>query len=684
MARRPLARSSVSVLTALALAVALALAAQPAAPATAHGAQLTNLAHLDFLGAPVTPPAQAGHDTYRLAEEPSIGVLWTYAERQPDGSYRRVGGGAYDPATNTWGQGAFNADDLTRASVVYLRHWRQFGDDHSRRSAYQLLRGVTYLQTSSGPNAGNVVLWMQPDGSLNLTPTPPDNPNPSDAGPSYWLARTIWALGEGYAAFRAVDPAFARFLRARLDLALDALDRQVLDPRYGTYQVVDGLRWPAWLIVDGADASSEALYGLVAYVRAGADARARRDLTRLATGIAAMPLGDARHWPFGALMPWGLSRSVWHAWADQMAGALAEAGRLRGRPDWVGVAVGEVGRFTPHLLAQGGAENGWLPAPADRTQIAYGADATLQNLLRTARAAGRPAFRDLAGVAAAWYFGNNPAGVAMYDPATGRTFDGISPDRNVNHNSGAESTIHGLLSMLALDARADVAARARLAGRRAQVTWQLVEAEAGQLTGSARVVTPPAAWTGESAWSGGSYVELGQGGQVTNTVTLPVGGRYLLLPVFDRQQLPGGSVATRHALNGASAGVVDHGGAGAQGVTPTPGYLTVGTTPAAPAAAAGPATLLSAHVGDGPVARLDAVLVQPEVEWLVLGGGGGGQALLRSFARSPRTQAITLEGTGPTRALAYDQRGRLVATATSASGTVAAPVAPDGFTVVTR
>ena len=349
-----------------------------------------------------------------------------------------------------------------------------------------------------------------------------------------------------------------------------------------------------------------------------------------------------------------------------------------------GVAVGEVGRFTPHLLAQGGAENGWLPAPADRTQIAYGADATLQNLLRTAGAAGRPAFRDLAGVAAAWYFGNNPAGVAMYDPANGRTFDGIGPDRNVNRNSGAESTIHGLLSMLALDARPDVAARARLAGRRAQVSWQLVEAEAGQLTGSAGVVTPPAAWTGESAWSGGSYVEFGPGGQVTNAVTLPVSGRYLLLPVFDRQQLPAGSAATRHALNGASAGVVDHGGAGPQGVTPTPGYLTVGTTPAAPAEAAGPATLLSAHVGDGAVARLDAVLVQPEVEWLVLGGGGGGQALLRSFARSPRTQAITLEGTGPTTALAYDQRGRLVATATSASGTVAAPVAPGGFTVVTR
>ncbi|HSK36476.1 MAG TPA: hypothetical protein VLA80_07050, partial [Actinomycetota bacterium] len=549
----------------LALVSSLVVAVPPAGAAAPD--PLTNLAHLDFLGDRVDPPEQAGHTTWRMEQEPEIGVLWTYAEPQPDGSYRRVGGGTYDPATDTWGQGAFNADDMTRAAVVYLRHWRQFGDRHSRDRAYQLLRGVTYLQTSSGPNAGNVVLWMQPDGTLNPSPTPTEEPDPSDSGPSYGLARTIWALGEGYAAFRAADPAFAGFLRARLELSLDALDRQVLDPRYGTFQTVDGLRLPAWLIVDGADASSEAVYGLAAYVRAGGSGRARTDLRRLADGVARMPLGDVRDWPFGALLPWARSRSLWHAWGDQMAGSLAEAGRALGREDWVRVAVGETGRFTPHLLAQGGPENGWLPAPTDRVQIAYGADATLQNLLRTAAAARRPAFADLAGIAGAWYFGNNPAGVAMYDPATGRTFDGINPDRTVNRNSGAESTILGLLSMLALDGHPAVAARARVAGRQAQVTWRLVEAEAGTLAGAAEVVTPAEAWTGESAWSGGAYVRLGPGGRVDGTVDLPVGGGWWLFPVLDRQQIPVGVVGTRHHLDGESAGRVDHGGAGAQGVT---------------------------------------------------------------------------------------------------------------------
>ena len=673
-----------ALLALLALVVTVGVVAAPAGAADpAPPVRLTNLAHLDFLGDRVAPPEQAGHTTWRIGQEPEIGVLWTYAEPQPDGSYRRLGGGTYDPATDTWGQGAFNADDMTRAAVAYLRHWRQFGDQASRDRAYQLLRGVTYLQTSSGPDAGNVVLWMQPDGTLNPSPTPTEEPDPSDSGPSYWLARTIWALGEGYAAFRAADPAFAGFLRERLELSLDALDRQVLDPRYGTDQAVDGLRLPAWLIVDGADASSEAVYGLAAYVRAGGSARARLDLRRLADGVARMPLGDVRDWPYGALLPWARSRSLWHAWGDQMAGSLAEAGRALGREDWVRVAVGETGRFTPHLLAQGGPENGWLPAPTDRVQIAYGADATLQNLLRTAAAARRPAFADLAGIAGAWYFGNNPAGVAMYDPATGRTFDGINPDRTVNRNSGAESTIHGLLSMLALDAHPAVAARARVAGRQAQVTWQLVEAEAGTLDGAAEVVTPASAWTGESAWSGGAYVRLGPGGRVSGTVDLPVGGGWWLFPVLDRMQISAGMVGTRHRLGGEPAGRADHGGAGAQGVTAVPGFLDLGTTGPVEAGA-GPADLVSAYAGTGPEARLDAVMAQPEVEWLVLAGGGGGQAVARSFARHREVRVLDLAGSGPASARSYDRAGRLVEVVTSPGGRLRVPVAPGGFTVASR
>src|SRR5665648_437665 len=178
----------------LGLAVAMmlpALVAIPAAgvaqPVTAQAVAvdvsttttpLTNLAHLDFLGDTVSPPEQAGHTTYRLADSPKLGVLWTYANLGADGVYERVGGGAYAAATNTWGQGAFNADDLSRAAVVYLRHWQLTGNGVSREHAYQLLRALTYMQTATGDNAGNVVLWMQPDGTLNPSAEPVERPDP--------------------------------------------------------------------------------------------------------------------------------------------------------------------------------------------------------------------------------------------------------------------------------------------------------------------------------------------------------------------------------------------------------------------------------------------------------------------------------------------------------------------------
>lgn len=306
---------AVLVATPTAVVAGGAVVDQPRALPTASAA-LTNLAHLDWLGVRVDPPRQKGHTTYRLANEPEIGVLWTYAEPDGDGDYRHVGGGAYNPATNTWSQGAYNADDMTRAAVVYLRHWRATGSTSSRDAAYEMLRGVTYLQTATGPNAGNVVLWMQPDGTLNRSADPVELPDPSDSDVSYWVARTIWALGEGYAAFHHEDPAFAAFLRDRMELAVEAVDRQALDS-YGTYLNIDGQRTPAWLIADGADATAEAILGLTAYVDAGGSPAARIALRKLSEGVAALAGGDRRTWPFGAVRPWALSRSVWHAWGSR-------------------------------------------------------------------------------------------------------------------------------------------------------------------------------------------------------------------------------------------------------------------------------------------------------------------------------------------------------------------------------
>lgn len=674
-------------------ATAAPLAGAPPAGAPLAGAPtraavaadpLTNLDHIDFLGDTVTPPAQEGHTTYRLAEEPGVGVLWTYADARDGGTFERVGGGPYDAATDTWGQGAFNADDLTRAAVVYLRHWQQTGDLDSRERAYQLLRGTTYLQTVTGPYAGNVVLWMQPDGTLEPSPEPVELPDPSDSAESYWLARTVWALGEGYAAFAEDDPEFAAFLRERMDLSLAALERQVLDD-YGTWEVADGRRVPAWLIVDGADASAEAVLGLAAYVDAApvddpVTDRAEVALAQLAEGIAAMSGGDAQQWPYGAIVQWTHSQSFWHAWASQMPAALAVAADGLDRPELLPAAVTDSAVFTPHLLTSTGMINGWLPVPGDLTQIAYGVDSRVQSLVEVADAADRPALDHLAGITASWYFGANRAGEPMYDPATGVTYDGLSAEGDINRNSGAESTIHGLLSMLALDARPDVAALAQASTELVELDGvQVVEAESATAPG-ATVVTPTSAWTGESQWSAGAYLALTGASSATWTVPADDQSR-LVSPVVDLVPDRRAPVLTFTA-DGDPLGRLLVGSGGAQGVTEAPGALLPTTLRAELDAGATEVTASLSRRGSQ-AARVDALLLKPEVSRLVLDGPAGGTVLLHSAADGARVVRVDAPGAGRVVVEVHDETGVLVRRSTAGDGPVPVRVLAGGFTVVT-
>ncbi|MFE5671355.1 hypothetical protein ACFQ58_07065 [Agromyces sp. NPDC056523] len=665
-------------MAAWAAAVALAAGslgvAAPAVADDAATAPLTNLAHLDFLMDTVSPSEVAGHTTYRLDEEPDLTMPWTYADARPGGTFERVGGGGPpDPVTGHWGQGAYNADDISRAAVVYLRHWQLTDDATSRQTAYELLRSLAYLQTADGPNAGNVVLWMQPDGELNPSAEPVELPDPSDSGPSYWLARTLWAFGEGYAAFAAdgADPAFTAFLGERMSLARDAVDRQVLT-RYGEFGTADGMRVPLWLIVDGADASAEAVLGLTAYVEAAPDDSAAADsLAKLAEGIALMSAGDVGEWPYGAILPWAQSRSMWHAWGSQMPAALAEASEVLGDGSLLEPAVLDSSSFTPTLLTAGGPDNGWFPTPADRVQIAYGADSRVQSLVAVADATGSTGFADMAAIQAAWFFGANRADEAMYDPATGVTYDGIQPDGTINRNSGAESTIHGLLTMLALDARPELAERATgVAGIVSVRGLTTLEAEhAASTTGT--VVAPESAWTGESLYSGSTLVlERGD----TATFDLGVDG-------VDRWVEPVAWIpddgAARSIWSSDRTGVGALDGRGEpQGISPVPGVLL-------PRVLQGVVddseSALTARVVKDEV-TLDALLVRPVVSSLQLAGEGGATELVHSSARSPQAVTVGFDGQAST-ARVYGPDGDLRAEV-QLSGMATVHLSTGGFAVV--
>ena len=650
--------------------------AAPAAPVAAAPAPLTNLAHLDFLLDETTPAAEEGHTSYRLDSEPTLTLPWTYADARDGGTFARVGGGPLDPATGYWGQGAYNSDDVSRAAVVYLRDWQQTGSPESRTKAYELLRSTAYFQTTTGPAAGNVVLWMQPDGTFNRSPVPVELPDPSDSGNSYWLARSIWAFGEGYAAFRDDDPEFAAFLQQRLQLGVTALQRESL-AKYGQYEVADGTRVPAWLVVDGADASAEAVLGLTSYVEAApGDAPARTAATQLAEGIARMSSGDPQTWPYGAVLPWTHSRSMWHSWSSQMPVALARASTVLGRADLLRPAVTDTTSFTTTLLTASGPDNAWYPTPVDQTQIAYGADSRLQSALAVAEASGGAGLRQVAAVAGSWYFGTNRSGQAVYDRATGVTYDGVQADGSVNRNSGAESTIHGLLSMIALDGAPDVSALAQastaVASRDGLTT---VEAEGATAT-TGTVVTPTSAWTGEAQYSGGSALTLQPGQSATITVPAGSGLRHVEPVLLGAEGLASTSTwkAGRLPLGTLTTKV------GPQGVTAASGALLpqILAVPVGPGATAVTVTAR----GSQPV-TVDALIVRPLVQRLALTGAGGRSTeLVSSTSRLPLPTTVGARGVRSTVA-SYDAKGQLVSQRT-VSGRSLVAVRAGGFVVVTR
>ncbi|MFG6502894.1 hypothetical protein [Microbacterium sp. P05] len=654
-ARRRARRTALVAAVAFALSVALAAPAAastaPAAPAAAlaaPAAPLTNLSHLDFLLDEATPPSDVpGHTTYRLAEEPALVMPWTYADARDGGAFERVGGGPLDPATGDWGQGAYNADDIARAAVVYLRHWTQTGDEASRQSAYELLRSVAYLQTTEGPSAGNVVLWMQPDGELNPSAEPVELPDPSDSGPSYWTARTIWALGEGYAAFAETDPDFAAFLEQRLALSLGAVERDVLS-RYGEWTESDGVRVPAWLIVNGADASAEAALGLAARVAARPDdTRSATALRQLAEGIAPMSAGTNQTWPYRAILPWAESPAMWHAWGSQMPAALAEASIALNDPAIAAPAIADAAVFTPTLLTAGGPDNGWFPSPTDRVQIAYGADSRVQSLLSVSDATGSAGFESLAAMQGAWFFGANHAGASMYDPATGVTYDGLQPDGTVNRNSGAESTIHGLLTMIALDARPEVGARAAsVTTVAARDGLEVVEAESAVETDGA--ITTPESWTGESSWSG-SALTLTRGQHAVFDIGRDETRRWVEPVLFADVD----ASSTSFWRAGLPLGLLRDRGP-AQGISPTPGALLPHGL-SLPALAHRNEVRVDVQAGS---LTLDTLLVRPVVSRLALEGGGARTELVHSAAKLP--QPVRVEATGASVVRVYDESGTLV------------------------
>jgi hypothetical protein len=170
-----------------------------------------------------------------------------------------------------------------------------------------------------------------------------------------------------------------------------------------------------------------------------------------------MQAGDAGHFPYGAHLSW---RNEWHAWGSDQAYALLLPGERLRRPDYVQSGLLEVDHFYPYVIRRGYLSmlmvrkvgDQYLALRQERfPQIAYSIRPMVYAAIEAYRITGKQRYLVTARHVASWLTGTNDAHQAMYDPVSGRIFDGIESGAKVNPNSGAESTVEGLLALQDLE-----------------------------------------------------------------------------------------------------------------------------------------------------------------------------------------------------------------------------------------
>jgi hypothetical protein len=454
------------------------------------------------------------HDTLETPEGTTLHYWWIYAtpEKYPDaGPPTDVDFDPYHASE----EGVACVDDVARIAVAYCSGYDLTGREHLRQRTRQALEFCQYMQCDDGRFLNFVV-----DPAMNETVFGDADPDvvdgvrvngsaTSEPSAGFWAARACWAFGEGYGTFRDEDPDFAESLSVGVHAYLDVLEDTCLD-RYGEYENASGRSVPAWLVDGDSYTTAPVVLGLAALCRKGTDERAETALRQLADGLCDCRDGDSLRYPFGAHLsvPNGAS---WHTWGLRQVAALARAGDVLDEERYVTSARRAVAGLYTYFTTSHVRVAKMGPAPIPYHQLSYGTDAIVHGCTELWRTTGESAFAHLGGQIASWYAGNNSKGVRMWDPETGRGYDGIYQDI-VDWRSGAESTVAAVRTMLDVERYPD-AARLEPPVRVAQdQSFTTQEGEFGTTDNKATTMNDP---SDASVFSAGEIVKIFDGGTLT-------------------------------------------------------------------------------------------------------------------------------------------------------------------------
>jgi hypothetical protein len=382
---------------------------------------LINTSHIDHLF------------TTLQVKDQEVGAIWIYSE-SPD----------YHLVTDE-DEGFTCVDDVARSLVFYCRHYALAPSSGELERIEALTEFILQMQAENG----YFYNFVFPDGTINTT-----HQN-SVATPNWWSWRAFWALTE----LQAVNATELREVQGRSLAVIEAMVPLIsqLCPEPEDVYTMAGLSLPSCLSEMGTDQIAIILHGLNNHYRQSPSGELRELIRKMGNLLLSAQVGGEEQAPHGAFLSW---QNHWHAWGNTQAYALLTAGELIGEASFVAAGLREVRDFQPYFLAQKGLhafevrqQDNVLEMGNIRRypQIAYNIRPMVYAALKAHEITGEQVYAQQAGELAGWLLGDNPVGEVMYDAASGRTFDGINSVDQVNQNSGAESTIEALLTLLAVE-----------------------------------------------------------------------------------------------------------------------------------------------------------------------------------------------------------------------------------------
>jgi hypothetical protein len=334
-------------------------------------------------------------------------------------------------------------DDAARAAIFYLDYFKAYNDSASLHKYFKLVNFLLYMQSDNGFYYNFV--WK--DNSINRTfKTSVNEPN-------WWSWRALWAILEGYDFLVDQKNKNSNEVKGSIVKCIEAI-KNIIPKDKNTIEYA-GMILPTWLPQKFAtDQAALLIIILNDYYKITNDEEILGYLKSLVQGVMMMQIKDSSCIYNGAFLSW---QNSWHGWGNSQAYALLVAYQTLKDDKIKESVLLELNNFYDRLI-----ENDFMSFFSVRkqdckyeileenqfSQIAYVIRPMVFALMEAYKITGDSVYALKAGKVAQWFNGRNPAKTKMYNPESGIFFDGIENQELVNKNSGAESTIEGLLALL--------------------------------------------------------------------------------------------------------------------------------------------------------------------------------------------------------------------------------------------